>query len=113
MERTLKALTALNGRVYVFLANDEVGKAFLAQAEAEGVLFEDGAVPTSRPYATVMAINHDGTLNYVGTNGVIAFRVGADTIGTEKLIRVDYEKYASGAQDYLYYARRRCVCKKI
>ena len=102
MERTLKALAKLNSRVYVFLANDEAGKAFLSQAEAEGVLFEDGAVPTSRPYATVMALNHDGTLNYVSANGMIAFRAGADTIGGEKLIRVDYEKYVSGAQDYRF-----------
>ena len=103
MERTLKALTELNGRVYVYLANDEAGKAFLAQAEAEEIRFEDGAAPKSRPYATVMAINHDSTLNYVGANGMIAFRAGADTIGTEKLIRVDYEKYASGGEDYGYH----------
>ena len=102
MERTLKALTKMDGRVYVYLENDEAGKAFLAQAEAEGLLFEDVAAPTSRPYATVMAINHDSTLNYVGANGMIAFRAGADTIGGEKLIRVDYEKYASGAENYRF-----------
>lgn len=104
MERTLKALTKLDGRVYVYLANDEAGKAFLAQAEAEGLLFEDAAAPTSRPYASVMALNHDGTLNYVGTNGMIAFRAGADTIGGEKLIRIDYEKYVSGVEDYRFRA---------
>ena len=102
MERTLRALAKLDGRVYVYLANDEAGKAFLAQAEAEGLLFEDGAAPTSRPYATVMAINHDSTLNYVGANGMIAFQAGTDTIGSEKLVRVDYEKYVSGAEGYLY-----------
>lgn len=102
MERTLKALTKLDGRVYVYLANDEAGKAFLAQAEAEGMLFGSGAKPTDNPYATVMAINHDGTLNYVGANGMIAFQAGADMIGGEKLIWVDYEKYVSGAEDYRY-----------
>lgn len=102
MERTLKALTKLDGRVYVYLANDEAGKTFLAQAEAEGMLFDTGAKPTDNPYATVMAINHDGTMNYVGANGMVAFQVGADTIGSEKLICVDYEKYVFGAQEYRY-----------
>ena len=102
MERTLRALAKLDGRVYVYLANDEAGKAFLAQAEAEGLRFGDGAAPTSRPYASVMALNHDGTLNYVGTNGMVAFQSGADTIGGEKLIRLDYEKFVSGAADYRF-----------
>ena len=75
-------------------------KAFLAQAETEGMLFGTSAKPTDNPYATVMAINHDGTLNYVGTNGMIAFQTDTDTIGREKLIRVDYEKYVSGAEDF-------------
>ncbi len=104
MERTLKALTKLDGRVYVYLANDEAGKTFLAQAEAEGMLFDTGAKPTDNPYATVMAINHDSTLNYVGANGMIAFRAGADTIGGEKLIRIDYEKYVSGTEEYWFRA---------
>ena len=102
MERTLRALAKLDGRVYVYLANDETGRSFLEQAKAEGIRFGDRAAPKSRPYATVMAINHDGTLNYVGTNGMIAFRAGADTIGGEKLIRVDYEKFVSGAADYRF-----------
>lgn len=102
MERTLKTLTELLGRVYVYLANDEAGKAFLVQAEAEGIRFGDGAAPTSRPYATVMALNHDGTLSYVGTNGMIAFQAGAETIGREKLIRVDYKKYVSGEEDFVF-----------
>ena len=101
MERTLKALTKLDGRVYVYLANDEAGKTFLAQAEAEGMLFDTGAKPTDNPYATIMAINHDGTMNYVGANGMIAFQTGADMVGGEKLMRVDYEKYASGRDNYL------------
>lgn len=106
MERTLKTLTKLDGRVYVFLANDEAGKAFLAQAEAEGMLFGTGTNPTDNPYATVMAINHDGTLNYVGANGMIAFQAGADTVGGERLICVDYEKYASGETNFLIHQKR-------
>ena len=41
MERTLKALAELDGRVYVYLANDEAGKAFLSQAELEGIQFDE------------------------------------------------------------------------
>lgn len=100
MERTVKKLTEQEGRVYVCLANDAIGKAFLSQSETEGLRFGDGAKPTSRPYAGVMALNRDGTLNYVGTNGMIAFGAGAETVGGEKLMRVDYEKYASGEEGF-------------
>ena len=49
-----------------------------------------------------MAVNHDGTINFVGANGRIAFGSGAKTIGDEKLLRIDYQKYVGGEKDYFY-----------
>jgi hypothetical protein len=49
-----------------------------------------------------MAVNGNKTINFVGTNGRIAFGSGAKKIGDQKLIRVDYEKYLTGAADYEY-----------
>ena len=52
----------------------------------------DGEKPTARQYAEVMAVNRNGTINYVGTNGRIAYGSGAVKIGSKPLIRIDYEK---------------------
>ena len=100
--RTISNLSKLNGRVYIYLANAEVGIRFLQQAEAEGFTYGDGVRPTERSYSEIMAINHDKTINYVGTNGRIAFGSIAQTVGLAQLIRIDYEKYLSGADDFYY-----------
>ena len=104
--RTIKNLTKEDGRVYVYLASEEIGDDFFAKAESEGFTFGDGTKPTEKHYSEIIAINHDCTLNYVGANGYIAFGSGAKTIGEEKLIRVDYEKYISGDKYYLYSGKK-------
>ena len=97
MERTLTNLRRkTEGDIYIFLRNEAIGKRFLQDAEDEGfTLGEDK--PTLHPYAWVMAL-HDGTVNYVGTNGRIRFQCG----DTRDFHRVDYEKYIAGAEDYSY-----------
>ena len=98
--RTIRNLSKLNGRVYIYLANAEIGHRFMQQAESEGFTFKDGEKPTERGYEEIVAINHDGTLNFVGTNGRIAYGSGANQVGGEQLIRIDFEKYLSGDNDY-------------
>lgn len=93
MSKTIRELAKLNGRVYVFLADEAIGRQFLEQAEQEGFTFGDGVKPTQRHWSDLMAVNHDGTINYVGTNGRIAWSSGAKTVGGETLIRVDYRRY--------------------
>ena len=73
------------------------------QAEEEGFFFEDGAKPTSRTYAEIMAVNGNITINFVGTNGRIAFGSGVKKMGDKTLVRVDYEKYINGDADYFYH----------
>ena len=92
MSKTIRELSEINGRVYIFLRTPELGRRFLLQAEQEGFTFGDGEKPTARQYAEVMAVNRDITINYVGTNGRIAYGGGAVKIGSEPLIRIDYEK---------------------
>ncbi len=87
---SIKELFEVNGRLYVHFANAEQGLDFLRQAEQEGFTFVDGAKPTSRHCADIFAVNKNGTINYVGTNGRIAYYGGAKMIGDEKLIRVEY-----------------------
>ena len=93
MSKTIRELAKLNGRVYVYLADETTGKQFLEQAEQEGFTFGDGVKPTQRHWSELMAVNRDGTINYVGTNGRIAWSSGAKTIGGEALIRVDFRRY--------------------
>ena len=66
---------------------------FFQQAERENFTFSDGVKPTLKPTTDIIAVNHDMTLNYVGTNGRIAYGSNAPTIGDETLIRIDFEKY--------------------
>ena len=95
MSKTIKSLIRMNGRVYVYLANSDVGEKFLLQAEQEGFTFGDGAKPTEQHYSEIMAINHNRTINYVGFVGCMAYGSGTKTIGKEKLIRINYQKYIS------------------
>lgn len=102
MNRTIKELVKKNGRVYVYLGDSETGNQFMKQAESEGFTFTDGAKPTERCYAEIMAVNRDITINFVGMNGRIAFGSGVETVNGQKLLRVDFAKYANGESDYLY-----------
>ena len=101
MKRTIEQLAQKQGRVYVYLADDAAGAAFLRQAQDEGFTFTDGERPTARHASEIMAVNRDRTLNYVGTNGRIAFGSGIKTAGGERLLRVDYAQYAAGEAAFL------------
>ena len=107
--RTVKNISGMEGRAYVYLSNDEIGNKFMQMAEDEGFTFGDGVKPTERQYAEVMAVNHNATINYVGVNGRMAFGSGAKTIGDEVLIRIDFEKYLSGDESYLIDNAKRTI----
>ena len=82
--RTIRELSRLDGRVYVYLADEAAGRRFLAAAEAEGFAFPDGAAPTQRHAAQIMA-----------------FGAGVERMGASPLLRVDFQRYAAGEQHYL------------
>ena len=65
----------------------------IKQAEAEGFTFCDGIKPTGRKAEEIMAVNPDFTLNYVGTNGRIAYGSGVKKVGNKDLVRIDYETF--------------------
>ena len=100
MKRTLKELGKLNARVYVYLADDEARRRFTQQAEGEGITYRDGVRLSERPCDGIMALNRDGTVNFVGYVGRVAF-AAAKTVGGEPLLRVDYRKYQNGDADFL------------
>ena len=89
----LKSILSTNaGKVYVYLATEEVCKQFLKDAENEGFTFTDGMKPTQKHTSDILAVNPDFTINYVGTIGHIAFQA-ARRIGNQKLIRIDYREF--------------------
>ncbi len=96
--RTLKQLVGKEGRVWVYLDNENVGKAFLRQAQEEGFRCGNGSSPRRMSWFYVMALHSDMTVCYVSLfNWTLSF--AGDVKGTP--VRIDYEKYAAGEEDYL------------
>lgn len=91
MSKSIREISQMDGRVYIRFRNKDSAKRFLFQATQEGFLFTDGVKPTEKPVASVIAVNKDYTLNYVGTNGRIAYGSGAQRIGSQKLIRIEFD----------------------
>lgn len=79
-----------NSRIYLHFETSELACRFLADAEAEGFTFGDGAKPTSRKPDSIFALNDNMTINYVGFVGHMAFGSGTDKIGDKKLVRIEY-----------------------
>ena len=99
--RNVTELSKLPGKVYVYLNDPATTEKFLQAAETEGFIFGDGAKPTSRPGNDLYAVNPDHTISHCGFTGHMAFQ-SAKTVGDQKLIRVDYEKYLAGEEDYFF-----------
>ena len=99
--RNVTKLSKLNGKVYVYLKDPATTEKFLQAAEAEGFTFSNGAKPTSRPGNDLYAVNSDHTISHCGFTGHMAFQ-SAKTVGSQELIRVDYEKYLAGEEVYLF-----------
>lgn len=81
------------GKLYVSLKNESVARQFLIDAEKEGYAFGE-IKPTNNHTSDLVAVLGEKQLAYVGICGRIA--VGCNSVTT-----ADYEKYKSGADDYL------------
>lgn len=95
MSHTIRQLSQMNGRVYVYFKTESLCRQFLIQAEQEGFTFQDGVKPTERHISNVIAVNKDYTINYVGTIGHIAFGSNIKRIEDESLIRIDYAEFST------------------
>ena len=58
----------------------------------------------TRPGNNLYVVNRDWTISHVGWTGHMAFQ-SAKRIGEQELIRVDYEKYLLGEEEYLFSGR--------
>ena len=74
------------GTVYIHLDGVKSEMEFLRQAENEGFLFGDGIKPTEKRHSDFFAIHSDGTINYLGTIGRIAYQAhGVKTLEFSQL----------------------------
>lgn len=99
--RTIANLLNLDGRVYVYVPSKNIKRLFLKNAQDEGFMFAGGVKTTRRrAYDDIYALNKDFILNFVGYNGHIAFH-HPKCFKSDKLIRIDYSAYLSGAENYI------------
>ncbi|MCD7918832.1 MAG: hypothetical protein LUG45_01900 [Clostridiales bacterium] len=104
-DRTLTALTKLNGRVYVYCGDRKTLQQFIEDAENEYFHYGDGVSLRERKPDSIMALHQNKTVNFIGFVGTMAFHQ-ADHFNSGKdaipLIKVDYRKYIAGYQDFIY-----------
>ena len=95
--RTISNLLTLGDRVFVKLNSLALSRLFLQNAEAEGFTWGDGRKPSEVDRSEdIIALHSDWSMNGVGWAGHVMFKQAANEI-----IRVDYGKYLSGAEDFI------------
>ena len=64
--------------------------------KVEGITFGDGKKATDRMAEDIMALKADGTICFLGWAGHMCYHQSRNAA-----IRIDYEKYIDGADDYI------------
>ncbi len=102
-KRTIKDLADLQGRVYLYFPDSDVRDHFITDANEEGVTYGDGVPLTEREPDSIMALNENMTVNFVGFAGHMHFMQPSSEsqIRSKPLIRVDYGRYAAGDDYYI------------
>ena len=93
--RTIKQFIGQANHIYFKMSNREVCKQFYEQAAKEGLLF-GGINPTYKETTDLVALLSNGEICYVGWAGRMCYHNRKQNI-----LRVDYEKYILGEEDYL------------
>lgn len=102
-KRTIKDLTDLQGRVFLYFSDSTIRDQFITDAREEGVTYGDGVSLTEREPDSIMALNGNMTVNFVGFAGHMHFiqPSSESEIRSNPLIRVDYGRYATGDEYYI------------
>lgn len=87
-------------KIQVYCRSINIAERFLKDAEAEGFTFSDGVSPSQKETSDLFALHKDWTINYEGWAGHILFK-NPDSLLRGRLVRIDYGKYISGAEDYV------------
>ena len=92
--RTITELYSLTGKVYLYIGNEQAFNHFSKKAIEEGFNLPIGE-------DDILALNQDFSFSHTGWAGHMLFH-NPDSYVDGKLIRVDYAKWISGADDYAY-----------
>lgn len=88
--------TAVGVSLYILLRSKAMQYRFMSDADREGVTFGDGKKATDRMAEDIMALKADGTICFLGWAGHMCYHQSPNAA-----IRIDYEKYIDGADDYI------------
>lgn len=99
--RTIRSLINKERKVYILLNTKAIQFRFMSDAELEGITYGDGAKATERPVDDIMSLKPDGTICFLGWAGRMCYHHSSNDA-----IRIDYEKYISGLEDYLVIRQR-------
>lgn len=94
--RTIKKLISNEKKVYILLRSKAIQYRFMSDAEREGITYCDNIKPTQRQVGDIMALRSDGTICFLGWAGNMCYHYSKNTV-----IRIDYEKYIDGLDDYI------------
>lgn len=99
--RTIRELIGKGDKVYILLRSKPLRYRFMADAALEGITYGDGVPATDREVDDIMALRSDGTICFLGWAGHMCYHYSEGSV-----LRIDYEKYISGAEDYITQPRQ-------
>lgn len=100
-DEKIKYLINSGKHVYVYLGSRAIRYRFMSDAEREGITYGDGVKPTERHVGDIMALKPCKTICYPGWAGHMCYSIGGDSA-----IRIDYEKFIDGMEDYIINKQR-------
>lgn len=93
--RTIKQFISETNKVYFFMKDEATCLRFYQAAETEGISF-GGTPPTTKETADIIALLPNSEICYVGWAGRMCYHNCKKGV-----VRIDYDKYASGYGNYL------------
>ena len=99
--RTIRELVGKEEKVYILLRSKSIRYRFMADAAMEGITYGDGLPATDREVDDIMALCPNGTICFLGWAGHMCYHHSEGSV-----LRIDYERYISGAEDYLIQIRQ-------
>lgn len=94
--RTIRELISKEEKVFIVLRSKPIRFRFMANAAMEDITFGDGVPATDREVDDIMALQPNGTICFLGWAGHMCYRHSEGSV-----LRIDYEKYIGGAEDYI------------
>lgn len=98
--RTIRELIGKEKKVYILLKSKAIRYRFMSDAALEGISYGDGVSATDREVEDIMALRPDGTICFLGWAGHMCYHHSEGSV-----LRIDYEKYISNAEDYIIQSR--------